>query len=32
MKNLLKMEPKDRLNIDEAAKHTYFDDVRGEYD
>ena len=26
------MDPKERLNINEALKHTYFDDIRAEYD
>ena len=32
MKSLLKMDPKDRLTIDEAVKHNYFDEIRVEYD
>jgi len=32
MKSLLKMDPKERLTIDEAVKHNYFDEIRGEYD
>lgn len=28
MKSLLKMDPKERLTIDEAIEHPYFDDLR----
>ena len=26
------MDPKERLTINEAINHTYFDDIRAEYD
>ena len=32
LKSLLKMDPKERLNIDDAINHPYFDEIRNEYD
>ena len=32
IKGILKMDPKERLNIEQAIMHQYFDDVRKDYD
>lgn len=32
MKSLLKMNPEERLNVDQALEHPYFEDIRKMYE
>lgn len=32
MKNILKMDPAERLTIEDAIQHNYFDEIRGQYE